>query len=131
MAITGVFSYPDPGLLCAITGGQGYIVDVFEPASWMHMDPIPITQTAESQPAGLLLIADFTTVTAYGSEGRRWRTARLSWDGIELSGTTAKELHGLGWNAPRDEWVEFVVDLATGTYRGGANPEDDADWIPE
>jgi hypothetical protein len=73
---------------------------------------------------GLLIFVGFHAMVAWGREGLAWQTARLSWEGIRVTGVRADEngtavLHGFGWNLTTDKEVEFAVDLRTGTHTGG------------
>jgi hypothetical protein len=117
---TGVWSCPDPALVCAVAGGYGYMIDSGAPERWQQIGYRPVTEVRPIPEAGLLVFASFHSVEAWGPAGRLWRTARLSWEGVRLGEASAKELHGWGWEMRTDTEIKFVVDLATGKHMGGA-----------
>jgi hypothetical protein len=65
------------------------------------------------------VFGDHTTLTAYGRTGLEWRTKQLSWDGLKILEVTADAIKGEGWDAPEDRFVEFNVDVRTGSHQGG------------
>lgn len=116
---TGVWSCPDPAMLCAIAGGYAYVIDSRAPEHWQQVEYRPVTEVRALPDAGLLIFASFHSLEAWGVTGRLWRTARLSWEGIRIGETSARELHGWGWDMRTDTEMEFVVDLTTGEHTGG------------
>ena len=81
----------------------------------MHIYPAP--------DAGLLVLAGFTHLAAYGSNGVAWQTRRVSWDGIESVRLNEDgQLVGLAWDAPKGKFVEFEVELLTGHCRRAPYP---------
>ncbi|HEY2737806.1 MAG TPA: hypothetical protein VGK45_05335 [Thermoanaerobaculia bacterium] len=116
---TGVWSCPDPAMVCALAGGYGYMIDSRAPEQWQQIGYRPVTEVRPLPESGLLMFASFHSIEAWGAAGRLWQTARLSWEGVRLGEATAKELRGWGWEMRTDTEVEFAVDLATGKHRGG------------
>ena len=116
---TGVWSCPDPAMVCAVAGGYGYMIDSRAPERWRQLEYRPVTEVRPLREAGLLVFLSFHTVEAWGAAGRLWQTARLSWEGVRLGEATATELRGWGWDMPTDTEIEFAVDLATGRHTGG------------
>lgn len=116
---TGVWTCPDPAMMCAIAGGYAYIIDSSAPERWQQVVYRPVTEVRPIPEAGLLVFASFHSVEAWGPAGRLWQTARLSWEGVRLGEASAKELGGWGWDMRTDTEMEFVVDLATGKHAGG------------
>jgi hypothetical protein len=116
---TGVWSCPDPALVCAVAGGYGYMIDSRAPERWQQLAYRPVTQVRPLPEAGLLIFVSFHAIEAWGTGGRLWQTARLSWEGVRLGDATVTELRGWGWDMRTDTEIEFVVDLATGRHTGG------------
>jgi hypothetical protein len=116
---TGVLSCPNPRELCAVAGGYAYILDTASPD---RSTQIPLKPVAEVQPIsahGLLIFIGFHAIVAWGADGMAWQTARLSWEGIRITGVEGNTLRGLGWEMKTDREVEFSVDLQTGAHVGG------------
>lgn len=115
----GVWSCPDPDELCAVAGGYAYIVDTRAPERWTQIEYRPVTNIRPAPECGLLLFASFHTVLAWGREGRRWQTRRLSWEGVRLGEVRDGKLQGWGWEMRTDLELEFAIDLQTGEHAGG------------
>ncbi len=96
-----------------------YWIDSATPEVSTLLEQRPVTTLLPAPEAGLLLLAGFHDVLALGADGVRWRSARLSWEGLTLHGTAAGQLHGTGWDMFADREVPFRVDLATGEHEGG------------
>lgn len=116
---TGVWSCPDPAMLCAISGGYAYVIDTRAPQQFQRVGYRPVTEVLPLPAAGLLLFASFHSVEAWGSGGRQWQTRRLSWEGLRLGAATGETLTGWGWDLRSDTEMEFVIDLRTGEHTGG------------
>lgn len=121
---TGVFACPNPSELCAVAGGYAYIIDTASPDRSTHIPLKPVVEVLVLADHGLLVFVGFHAIVAWGREGLVWQTARLSWEGIRITGVQTDEagaarLHGFGWNMMTDKEVEFSVDLRTGTHTGG------------
>ncbi len=123
---SGLWACPRPDDLLAVAGGYGYLVNTAAapPASppALHLQPRPITAVLPSPEARLLLLAGFHDVTALGAEGVRWRSARLSWEGVTLAAVRDGVLHGTGWNMRTDRELPFFLDLRNGQHTGGGYP---------
>jgi hypothetical protein len=117
-----VCSCPDPDSLCAVVGGYAYVVKVTDPTQWFRIDQLPVMELREAPEPCLLLFAGFTTISAVGSEGLKWTTERLSWEGVAIAEIKGTNLQGLGWDPFTDREAPFEVDLRTGKHRGGARP---------
>jgi len=116
---TGLWTCPNPHVLCAVAGGYGYVIDSRAPEQGRQIDYRPVTEVRPIPEAGLIVFVSFHTAEAWDAHGRRWQTRKLSWEGIRLGDATATHLRGWGWELQTDREVEFVIDLATGTHSGG------------
>jgi hypothetical protein len=116
---TGIFSCPNPRELCAVAGGYAYIIDTAAPERSTHIALRPVAEVLVLAEHALLVFVGFHTVAAWGREGLAWQTARLSWEGIRITGVEGSALKGVGWNMPTDKEVEFAINLATGAHTGG------------
>ena len=116
---TGVFACPNPSELCAVAGGYAYVLDTAAPERSTHIPLKPVAEVLPLAAQGLLLFVGFHAMVAWGREGLAWQTARLSWEGIRITGAEGNELRGFGWNLMADKEVEFAIDLRTGAHTGG------------
>lgn len=116
---TGVFACPNPSELCAVAGGYAYVIDTVQPERSTHISLKPVVQIRPLPEQGLLLFTGFHTIVAWGNKGFAWETARLSWEGVRITGIEGDTLHGLGWDMMTDKDIPFRVDLLTGQHQGG------------
>jgi hypothetical protein len=119
-ALSGVWSCPRRDDLLAVAGGYAYLADTLAPDRPLHVPLRPVTQVLPAPEANLLLLAGFYTVAAIGATGLLWETARLTWEGLTLTGIRDNQLQGLGWDMRTDRELPFTVDLSTGFHTGGA-----------
>jgi hypothetical protein len=68
---------------------------------------------------GIIVFANFTELVAYGSQGLKWRTKRLTWDSMKVVEVTDDLLKGEFWDIRSESTQGFTVDLATGNHEGG------------
>jgi hypothetical protein len=116
---SGVWACPAADDLLAVAGGYAYVVNTLQPETCVHLPLRPVTQIASAVGDGLILLAGFHEVIAVDAKGLRWKTGRLSWEGVTLGDVRTGKLHGTGWNMREDRDVPFVVDLVTGVHEGG------------
>jgi hypothetical protein len=115
----GVWSCPNPDWICAIAGGYAYLIDTTAPETWEQVEYRPVVEVRSLPEHGLLLFAGFHSLLAYGAEGKRWKTSRLTSEGLRLGEVRDGRLYGWAWDMRTDREVEFSVDLATGDHEGG------------
>ncbi len=116
---SGVWSCPSPDHMLAVAGGYAYRIDTRQPEESQLLEQRPVTALLASPAHGLVLLAGFHDVLALGAEGVRWRTGRLSWEGVTLGLVQGDILHGTGWDMFTDAEVPFGIDLLTGRHTGG------------
>jgi hypothetical protein len=121
---TGIFACPNSREMCAIAGGYAYVLDTAAPEHSTHILLKPVAEVLVLAAQGLLVFVGFHAMVAWGREGLAWQTARLSWEGIRITGVRlnengAAQLNGFGWNLSTDKETEFSVDLRTGAHTGG------------
>jgi hypothetical protein len=117
---TGLWSCPDPSWICVAAGGYVYLVDTRDPKQWEQVEYRPVTEIRALPDQQLLIFAGFHSLQAWGREGKLWQTGRLSWDGVQITGTRGNSLYGQGWDMQTDRELEFEVNLQTGEHQGGA-----------
>ena len=117
---TGVWGCPRAEEMCAVAGGYAYVIDTGRPEVSTMVELRPVVEVLEVVEAGVLVLAGFHTVAAWGVEGMAWETGRLSWEGLRLGGVAGGVLEGWGWDVMSDREAPFRVDLRTGATEGGA-----------
>jgi hypothetical protein len=118
-AVSRLVSMPDPTRLCVVAKGEGYIVSAASPKVWESVCLSPVIDIRSLRDAGLVIFADFTQLAAYGREGLRWRTKRLTWSNMKLIEVTSEKIIGQYEDLGADEPRTFEVDVATGSHTGG------------
>jgi hypothetical protein len=122
-AITGLFSTPHPDWLCVVCGGYAYVVNTKHPEQWHFVKSRPVLEIRSAIVAGILIFADFQTISGFTSDAALWQTPPLSWEGLKITAINHTELQGLGWDAIQDREVRFTINLHTGHHVGGAAPK--------
>jgi hypothetical protein len=117
---TGVWSCPDPSWICVAAGGYVYLINTRDPKQWEQVEYRPVTEIRVLADQQLLVFAGFHSLLAWGREGKSWQSGRLSWDGVQITGTRGNSLYGLGWDMQTDRELEFEINLQTGEHHGGA-----------
>ena len=116
----GLYTWPDPRVLCVVSRGHGYLVRVDEPAKYETIRVNPILDVIPVASRRIVVFANYTELVAYGEAGPVWVSDRLSWDGITITAVTHEYIEGKVWD-PRDEAdVAFRVDLTNGRHEGGS-----------
>ena len=113
---------PEEDWLTVVATGNAYLVNVFNPNQWTEVDVDPVMDVRAITDGGLVVFADFTELTAYDAGGMKWRTDRLAYDGLRIDRIDASGIHGVGWNAPTERLLPFVIDPATGRGTSEAYP---------
>lgn len=114
-----VLSLPDPDRLCVVSRGVGYLVRADDPSRWEEIDAVPVTGTRSVPAAGIVVFASDVDLLALDASGARWRTLRLSWDGLEIGEVTDGRIAGTYRDLETGSLRSFEVDLASGTAKGG------------
>ncbi len=113
-APTGVWSCPRAGEICAVAGGYAYVIDADAPERFTMMSYRPVLQVLPAPEAGLLLFVGHRGILARGAQGQAWEAAKLSDEGVTVTGIEGTLLRGLGWSLMTDKETPFALDLRTG-----------------
>jgi hypothetical protein len=115
-SLTIVISTPEPNTVCVISKGAGYLVHAEAPEQWEQVGVCPVTDARPIPEHKLLLLSDFTRLAVYGTDGLAWKSPRVCWDDLKITGITSESIEGTGFDPtntlkPR---MQFAVDLKTG-----------------
>ncbi len=111
---SGVYSCPDPNVVCVVSNGAGYVLDVRNPDGYHEVPISPVLEVVSAVDAGVLVIANYTDVLAWNRSGKRWLAERVSFDGIRNLQVQGGAVRGMAWS-PVDGDHAFTLDLATGS----------------
>jgi len=115
---TGIWSSPNPLELCAVSGGYAYVIDTSVPERFTMLPYRPVLRVFSVFEPGLLLFVEHRTILAWSAQGEAWQSAKLSDEGVTITGIEGGLLRGLGWNMMTDKETAFAVDLKTGKLAG-------------
>lgn len=113
-APTGIWSCPHPDWLCALSGGYAFLIHTLDPQQWSMVPYRPVLAVHALPEQQLLLFVGHHSILAWGREGQAWQTARLSWEGVQITSIHGDTLIGVGWDLATDKDVPFTLDLKTG-----------------
>ena len=110
-----IVSTPEPNRVCIISGSAGYLVNVENPEIWEEV-VIPVLSVLLLPEHDLLVVADFTSLAAYGRNGLSWRSPRLCWDELKIVKVTRNTIEGTGYDPTNSISNEsrFAVEIGTG-----------------
>ena len=111
---TGIWSTPNPEVICAVSGGYAYLIDVSGPQRFTMIPYRPVIEVRPLLADALLLFVGHHAILAWGANGQEWESSRLSSEGVTVTGVESGVLHGRGWDMLTDKETPFVLDLRTG-----------------
>ncbi len=112
-----VILHPDGQRLLVIAGGTAYVVDP-ETRELIATFGGGVEIVLADEERHQLIIGNGLWFEAVTASGMRWRSRRLSWDGIQNVRIDGSALRGEAWNL--SDWSEFTVDLQTGDVVGSS-----------
>lgn len=116
LAPSGLWSCPDPQWICVVSGGYAFLVNTLKPEEFTQVEFRPVLEVRALREQQLLLFAGHYALMAWGAHGKAWETARLSSEGVQITGIEGRWLRGVGWDMMTDRDVPFTVDLETGQH---------------
>lgn len=123
-AVTALSSTPDPHKLLVVSRGAGYFVSSENPEVWTDIpQAIPITSVWPIPDHKMIVLANYTSLAAFGASGFLWKTGRVSFDGITITHINADHIEGEAWDPTARTPPRFLVEIRTGKLTGGASPE--------
>ena len=113
---------PHQDWVTVAVGGTAYLVDTTDPSRWQRLPVDPVMDVRASVDLGIVVVADFVALSAFGLNGLLWETERLAYDGLRIDSVDATGIRGVGWNAPDDRLLPLAVDPKTGSASAKAFP---------
>ena len=116
-----VLDHPDGRHLLVIAGGTAYVVDPETRELARHFG-CQIEYVFLLPGVPILLLGNGLWFEAIGGEGLRWRSRRISWDGLRSVVLDGNLLCGEAYapEGPLGTWYPFQLDVLTGTVTGGS-----------
>ena len=114
-APTGLWSTPKPEEICAVAGGYAYLIDTTSPDRFTMIPYRPVLEIRPVVQADLLLLVGHHSILAWGRDGKAWESAKLSDEGVAITGVDGGTLRGTGWEMKTDRERPFALDLQSGT----------------
>ena len=115
----GVWTCPNADDICAVAGGYAYIANIASPDQPTLIEQRPVTEIRANPSHGLLLLAGFHDIVAWGAQGIAWRTRRITDEGLKLGAMAGDEIFGTAWDMRSDKEIPFTLDVRTGEVDGG------------
>lgn len=111
---TGIWSTPNADEICAVSGGYAYVIDTTRPERFTFVPYRPVMRVIAAVGCGLLLFVGHRTILARGGDGQAWESAKLSDEGVTVTGIEGDVLAALGWNMFTDKEEALSIDLRSG-----------------
>ena len=110
-----------------VAGGHGYLIDTRDRALLHKADWEFFVDVLAGPDPGAFVVADDLYLYGYDCSGRRWRTHRISWDGIRNLSIEGHRVKGEAWGL--DKWYGFTLDLSSGQVTGATYNGPDAQYV--
>jgi len=118
--ITKIIQSPCSDSFFVVAKGDGYFVNANEPKQWEEIPLVPILDVRCSVEHELTVFVNDTEICAYGSQGLKWFSGRLSWHDLIVKELTSNEVVAEYWDVQNEEYSEVRVNLADGSSIGAA-----------
>jgi hypothetical protein len=105
---------PDGECFLAVCDGAGYVIRASDPNDWSETAAFPITQIVTCKSPPLVIVADFTTLTAFGLTGVVWVSEQLAADGLSVVSVEPDHIVARGYDPSRGQHEAFRVSVETG-----------------
>lgn len=110
--------HPDKSSVIVIAGGECYVVNA-ENKELKDNFGGTFETILNIRGKEIVILGTSTDFTAVDSNGIRWESLRISWDGIRSLMLEDEQLSGEAWSF-EDVWLPFSLNINTGEHKGGA-----------
>jgi hypothetical protein len=114
-------THPNKSHAVIVSKGEGYVVNVSNPADWEELSIRPIMGVAVGKSAEVIVLWDFIRMLCLDETGVRWKTPSISWDGIKDVSVLDDCVQATIWDAPTSKNVIAKIAIADGSLLGGAS----------
>jgi hypothetical protein len=121
---SGVVALPDRESFAVLCAGAVYRVLAASPHDWEEISAGGVEAPVVVEDHEFVLFTEHTKITAYGSNGLAWRSARLVWDDLHAVRVEGSTLIAEGFDPASGRIVRFAVDLKTGKSDDAPNPDE-------
>ena len=124
---TEVRDHPNGADVLVFARGDCWVVDPTARRATLLAGAVEGVYAVPDSP-DLILDRQGLALIRLGTAGVVWHTRRLSWDGLEGVSVRAGTIVGQSWDAARDRWSPFEVELSTGAASLGPLRVPPEDW---
>ena len=110
---------PESDLVVVVSDGDGYMVREGQPGLFESVRAVPVRSVHVIPSAGLLVLADDTTLCAYGQKGLVWETDRIAWSELVIEDVSPTNIRCRTYDIRSEEDLVFEVDVQDGRCHGG------------
>lgn len=119
----GCFATPSPRHVLVVDDGDGFLVDVRDPARRIVVPECPLVGAVRVPERDILLVWGFYEMMAIGAAGLLWRASMIPYGDVELREITPDVVRcawygGSNPDGTDDGWLPFEIDTATGVATG-------------
>ncbi|MCC6466987.1 MAG: hypothetical protein IT563_01600 [Alphaproteobacteria bacterium] len=113
----------DSQKVLVVAGGEPYLVDTRTRA--LSEFPLKlIVHALEAPDLNLLIFGDDLGFAGIDASGVRWRSPRISWDGLRNIRVAGEKLYGEAFTPDGDTWHRFELNLQDGTCKDSIYAKD-------
>ncbi len=112
--LTGVYTHPNPDMICVLSKGIAYFVSSNDPASGYESGMDPILLACPVPEAGILAFANHNWLEGHGVTGHAWNSCGVAWDGMKDLKAEGSRIIGWSQQPWDDAWARFEIDARTG-----------------
>lgn len=113
---SGVYSSPDPDVICVIGEGLGYFVNVNNPLDFHETELFGITSVSAIPELNMLLIVSILEISAYDRNGLLWVTHGIGQGEINILNASENEIIGNTWVPEQGYNVRFSLNPGNGEF---------------
>ena len=102
-----------------ISRGAGYLIRESIPGEFEVARAIPVKSIHVVESCQLVILADDTSLVAYGKNGLIWETGRIAWSDLQVVSICEDNVLCTTFDIRSEEDINFTVDTLTGKCSGG------------